>query len=60
MEIKLDIILNVMIGLFIYNAIIKSFALSIIKSILNHKHEEPRKKSFKEALHDKINESKID
>lgn len=56
MELNIGIILNVMIGMFLYNAILKSIGVSILKYMIKTKAgndaSEEVKKSFREKLGD--------
>ena len=57
MELDLNTILNVVIGLALYNMIIKSIGMSAIKAIINSKHVEKERKDFKESLKTKLEDS---
>lgn len=51
-------ILNVIIALFLYEVILKSIALIILKTILKDNDSKYTKESFKEKLENKINENR--
>ena len=51
---NLDIILNVIIAIAIYNMIIKSVALSVLKAIVNSDTAKEPLKSFKDKLKEKL------
>lgn len=55
MDININTIVNVCIGLFIYNTLVASFAKILMTLILSFGEKEV-KQSFKEKLQKKINE----
>ena len=55
--IKIDIILNVIIGMFLYSIVIKAIASTMIKYIVNSKPMKETNKSFKEELKKKLKEN---
>lgn len=54
---NLEIILNVIIGMFVYNFLIKGISLSILKLLISDKDKQYIRKSFKERLEEKMSES---
>jgi len=55
--IKIDIILNVIIGMYLYSIVIKAIASTMIKYIVNSKPMKETNKSFKEELKKKLKEN---
>lgn len=56
---NLDIIVNVCIGMFVYNIILASFGNVLIKHFLeNNETVQKEKKSFRDRVSEKLKESK--